>query len=366
MAQVRLKSLSRSFGRVPAVRDLSIDVPDGNLLCLVGPSGCGKTTTLRMIAGLETPDSGEIWVGDRNITTLEPRARQIGMMFQGFALYPHLSVAENIGYPLKVRGMERAERGRRVAEVATLLDIEPLLNRSVQQISGGQQQRVALARAIVQRPELYLLDEPISSVDAVLRSTMRGEIKRLQKLLKTAMVVVTHDQLDALSMADIIAVMKDGILQQLGSPEDVYSRPANTFVAGFIGEPRMNLLPATLEQRDGRLGARTGDHWLAVSETARPTLTQAKSDRITVGIRPPAVRVHRSPAPERIPARVYVAEPEGSRVIYEFKLANEIFKVESDPELRLQMEEEVFLELRPDALHFFVSDQSAGDGRRIA
>ncbi len=346
MASVQFKNLSRSFGTVPAVRDLSLEVPDGTLLCLVGPSGCGKTTTLRMAAGLETPDAGEIWVGDRNITKLEPRARQIGMMFQGFALYPHLTVGENIGYPLKVRGVARADRDTRVAEVAKLLDIEPLIHRSVQQISGGQQQRVALARAIIQRPQLYLLDEPISSLDAVLRSTMRGEIKRLQKMLNTAMVVVTHDQLDALSMADTIAVMKDGVLQQLGSPDDVYSRPANTFVAGFVGEPRMNLLPATIERRDGRLGARAGDHWLAASEQARAALEKAKADRVTVGIRPPAVK--------------------GSRVIYEFRLIDEIFKVESDPELRLQMEEEVFLELRPESLHFFASDQSTGGGRRIA
>jgi len=366
MASVQFKNLSRSFGTVPAVRDLSLDVPDGTLLCLVGPSGCGKTTTLRMAAGLETPDAGEIWVGDRNITKLEPRARQIGMMFQGFALYPHLTVGENIGYPLKVRGVARADRDTRVAEVAKLLDIEPLTHRSVQQISGGQQQRVALARAIIQRPQLYLLDEPISSLDTVLRSTMRGEIKRLQKMLNTAMIVVTHDQLDALSMADTIAVMKDGVLQQLGSPDDVYSRPANTFVAAFVGEPRMNLLPATMERRDGRLGARAGDHWLAASEPARAALEKANADRVTVGIRPPAVRVHRTAAPERIPARVYVAEPEGSRVIYEFRLIDEIFKVESDPELRLQMEEEVFLELRPESLHFFASDQSTGGGRRIA
>lgn len=366
MASIRLEHLARSFGTVPAVRDLSIEVPDGNLLCLVGPSGCGKTTTLRMVAGLETPDRGDIWIGQRNVTRLEPRERQIGMMFQGFALYPQMTVGDNIGYPLKVRGVARGEREKRVAEVARLLDIEPLVGRSVQQISGGQQQRVALARAIIQRPQLYLLDEPISSLDAVLRSTMRGEIKRLQRTLKTAMIVVTHDQLDALSMADTIAVMKDGILQQLGAPDDVYARPANTFVAGFIGEPRMNLMPGKLERRDGQIGVRTGDHWLGVSEQARPELERAGADRLTVGIRPAAVKVHRMAGPERIPARVYVAEPEGSRVIYEFRLADQIFKVESDPELRLQMEEEVFLELRPEALHFFTAGQSSGDGRRIA
>lgn len=367
MAQVALKELSRSFGPVLAVRQISLEIADGTLLGLLGPSGCGKTTTLRMVAGLETPDSGEILVGSRNITRLEPRERQVGMMFQGYALYPHMSVGENIAYPLRVRRMSRGERERRAREVAALLGIEELLDRSVQQISGGQQQRVALARAIVQRPQLFLLDEPISNLDAVLRSTMRGEIKRLQKELGTTTMVVTHDQLDALSMADTIALMKDGALQQVGSPDDVYRRPANTFVAGFIGEPRMNLLPATMERRDGRLGARIGEHWLTVSDQARTELERANVQAVTLGIRPPAVRIHRqATSSEQVPARVYVAQPEGARIIYEFHVGDSLFKVESDPDVKLQMEEEVFLELRPTDLHFFSRDESAGDGRRLA
>jgi len=366
MAKVALRGLSRSFGPVIAVRDLSLDVPDGSTLGLLGPSGCGKTTTLRMIAGLEIPDGGEVLLGSRNITRLEPRDRQIGMMFQGYALYPHMSVGENIAYPLRVRRMSRGERDKRASEVAALLGIEELLDRSVQQISGGQQQRVALARAIVQRPQLFLLDEPISNLDAVLRSTMRGEIKRLQKELGTTTIVVTHDQLDALSMADHVALMKDGVLQQLGSPDDVYRRPANTFVAGFIGEPRMNLLPVTIERRDGRLGARIGEHWLTVSEQARAALERANAVAVTIGIRPPAVRIHRQASSnDQIPARVYVAQPEGARIIYEFRVGNELVKVEADPDVKLQMEEEVFLELRPSDLHFFARGESVGDGRRI-
>ena len=346
-----------------AVKGLSLKVADGRLLCLLGPSGSGKTTTMRMIAGLEIPDGGEIRLGDRDITLLEPRERRIGMMFQGYALYPHMSVRDNIAYPLKVRGTGEGERKRRVAEVASMLDIEHLLDRAVSQVSGGQQQRAALARAIVQRPELYLLDEPISALDAVLRSTMRGEIKRLQKLLGTTTIVVTHDQLDALSMADSIAVLKDGELRQLGTPEDIFDRPANTFVAQFLGEPQMNLLPGHLEALDGDLTVKVLDQRLEVTPSAASTLRAGSETEVVVGVRPRAVRIHRTSADGLVPATVYVAAPEGSRVIYEFHFGDHLFKVEADPELRLDMEDRVFLELRPETLHFFAADES---GRRIA
>jgi multiple sugar transport system ATP-binding protein len=363
LASVELRQLSRSFGHVTAVKTLSLEVADGSLLCLLGPSGSGKTTTMRMIAGLEMPDRGEIRLGDRDITGLEPRDRRIGMMFQGYALYPHMSVRDNIAYPLKVRGTKADERRRRVAEVAAMLGIEPLLDRAVSQVSGGQQQRAALARAIVQRPELYLLDEPISALDAVLRSTMRGEIKRLQRLLGTTMIVVTHDQLDALSMADAIAVLKDGELQQLGPPGEIFDRPANTFVARFLGEPQMNLLPARLEALDDGLAVHLLDQRLPVPRAAVGTLRERGDQQILVGVRPRAVRVHRTAADGLVPATVYVAAPEGSRVILEFHFGDDLFKVEADPELRLDMEDRVFLELRPETLHFFAADDA---GRRIA
>jgi len=362
VASVELRQLSRSFGQVAAVKSLSLEVADGTLLCLLGPSGSGKTTTMRMIAGLEMPDQGEIHLGDSDITRLQPRDRRIGMMFQGYALYPHMTVRENIAYPLKVRGTNAQERQRRVVEVAAMLNIEHLLDRAISQISGGQQQRAALARAIVQRPELYLLDEPISALDAVLRSTMRGEIKRLQKTLGTTSIVVTHDQLDALAMADSIAVLKDGELQQLSTPEDVFERPANTFVATFLGEPQMNLLPGRLESLNGSLAVRVLDQPVKVTPAAASALRAADHKDVLVGIRPRAVRVHLTEADGLVPATVYVAAPEGSRVIYEFKLGDHLFKVEADPELRLDMEDRVFLELRPETLHFFAADDS---GRRI-
>ncbi|TAN33875.1 ABC transporter ATP-binding protein [bacterium] len=364
MAAIELRHLSRAFGPITAVKDLSIQVADATLLCLLGPSGSGKTTTMRMIAGLETPDRGEIRLGDRNITRLEPRDRRIGMMFQGYALYPHMSVRDNIAYPLRVRGTGRDERNRRVQEVAAMLGIEHLLDRAVAQTSGGQQQRAALARAIVQRPELYLLDEPISALDAVLRTTMRGEIKRLQRMLATTTIVVTHDQLDALSMADVIAVLKDGDLQQLGTPEEVFERPANTFVARFLGEPQMNLLHGRLEAAGDHLTVTVLDQPLEVTPAAAASLRAGGDRHVLVGIRPRAVRVHRTPAAGLMPATVYVAAPEGSRVIYEFQLGEHLFKVEADPELRLDMEDRVFLELRPETLHFFAAEDDIG--RRIA
>ncbi len=364
MARVTLKHLSRSFGPVAAVRDLSLEIPDGTLLCLLGPSGSGKTTTLRLVAGLERPDSGEIWLDDDEISRLEPKDRHVGVMFQGYALYPQMSVRDNIGYPLKVRGVPRPERAARVAEVARLLEIDSLLDRAVQQISGGQQQRVALARAIIQRPRLFLLDEPISNLDAVLRSTMRAEIRRLQKMLGATTIVVSHDQLDALAMADLIAIMKDGVIQQLGTPDDVYYRPSNTFVARFIGEPQMNLLPARLARGERGLGVHVLGHWLPVTETARAALAAVTLPDVVVGVRPRAVRIHHEAGDDRIAATVYLAAPEGSRIIYQFQIGGDRLTVEAEPEFRLNEGEEVHLELRPESLHFFAP--GADGGTRIA
>jgi len=361
MAEVVLKHLSRWFGPVAAVTDLSLEVASGELLCLLGPSGSGKTTTMRIVAGLESPDGGEVWLGDRDITKLEPKHRQIGMMFQGYALYPQMSVSDNIAYPLKVRGTPSDERKTRVEEVARMLGIESLLDRSIRQISGGQQQRVALARAIVQRPQLYLLDEPISNLDAVLRSTMRGEIKRLQKMLGTTAIVVTHDQLDALAMADMIAVMSDGAVQQVAAPDEIYEGPANTFVARFIGEPQMNLLPGTVERRNGNAGVTVLGHWLPITGQDAAALDGANPEGVTVGIRPRNVHIHQEECDNRIPAEIYVATPEGSRTVYEFRLDGSIFKVEAEPQPRLVMGDKVFLELPEEALHFF----TASEGRRI-
>ncbi len=368
MARVELHKLRLSFGRIVAVDGLCLEIPDGALLCLLGPSGSGKTSTLRMIAGLETPDGGTITLGGRDITHLEPRDRRIGMMFQGYALYPHLTVGANIAYPLRVRGVARAEREARVREVAGLLEIEPLLGRSTRQISGGQAQRVALARAIVQKPDLYLLDEPISNLDASLRSTMRGVLKRLQRQLGTTSIVVSHDQLDALAMADLVAVLSNGTLQQLGTPDEIYGRPANTFVARFVGDPQMNLVAGELHRENGNLGVRVCGQLINLTPEAASALTRTSAKAVTVGIRPRAIQIGRQPGPGRIPATVFVAAPEGSRVVYDLRVGDETFKAETDADARLGLapDDEVYLELRPQNLHFFAAPSERGGGDRIA
>ena len=239
---VRYQGVGKVFSGVPALVDLDLEVPDGKFLALLGPSGCGKTTALRILAGLEEPTSGQVFIGQDDVTKLQPRDRDVAMVFQSYALYPHKNVAENIAYPLRVRKIDKRDRELRVGKVAELLSITPLLGRMPRQLSGGQRQRVALARAIVREPRAFLMDEPLSNLDAQLRLQMRIEIKRLQRELATTTLYVTHDQVEAMTMADIVAVMHEGRLQQLAAPADLYAHPANLFVARFCGSPPMNVL----------------------------------------------------------------------------------------------------------------------------
>ncbi len=240
--RVRYDHVGKTFAGVDALIDLELDVPDGTFLALLGPSGCGKTTALRILAGLEEPTAGAVFLGDRDVTRLQPKDRDVAMVFQSYALYPHKSVADNIAYPLRVRKVPKPERAERVAEVARMLSIDGLLDRMPRALSGGQRQRVALARAIVREPRVFLMDEPLSNLDAQLRLQMRIEIKRLQKQLGVTTLYVTHDQVEAMTMADMVAVMHEGRLQQLAAPADLYARPANLFVARFCGSPPMNVL----------------------------------------------------------------------------------------------------------------------------
>ena len=246
MASISFRGLAKHFGEVVAVKDFTLDVPDGELLVLVGPSGCGKTTTLRMLAGLEAPNAGEIWLGEREIARLPARERNIAMVFQNYALYPHMSVAENVGFALRLAGVKRDEIARRVVTAAEMMGIEGLLARLPRELSGGQRQRVAVCRAIVRDPQAFLFDEPLSNLDAKLRMSARAEIRRLQQRLGVTTVYVTHDQVEAMTLADRMVVMQDGCIQQVGRPLDIYARPANTFVAGFIGSPPLNLLPVSV------------------------------------------------------------------------------------------------------------------------
>ena len=247
MAEIRLKNLSRHWGNFIAVKDFSLDIADGEFLVLLGPSGCGKTTTMRMIAGLEDVSAGEIWIGDRKVNALEPKDRDIAMVFQSYGLYPTMSVYENIRFPLKVRRVPQAEHDARVRKAAAMVELTDFFARRPAELSGGQRQRVALARAIVRQPTVFLMDEPLSNLDAKLRVSTRAQIKNLHHELKTTTIYVTHDQIEAMTLADRVVVMSKGEAQQVGTPSEIYDTPANTFVAAFIGSPAMNLLKGEIQ-----------------------------------------------------------------------------------------------------------------------
>jgi multiple sugar transport system ATP-binding protein len=266
-------------GTRAAVDKLNLEVADGEFLVLVGPSGCGKSTSLRMLAGLEEVNEGQIYIGTRDVTDVPPKDRDIAMVFQNYALYPHMTVAENMGFALKIAGVSKEERAERVLEAAKLLDLEPYLARKPKALSGGQRQRVAMGRAIVRQPQVFLMDEPLSNLDAKLRVQTRTQIASLQRRLGVTTVYVTHDQVEAMTMGDRVAVMRDGVLQQVDSPRNLYEKPSNLFVAGFIGSPAMNLLE--LEKVAG--GVKFGNTVLAVSAAI---LSKAAGDTIFVGLRP--------------------------------------------------------------------------------
>lgn len=305
MASVTYDKATRLYpgGTRPAVDALDLDVADGEFLVLVGPSGCGKSTSLRMLAGLEEVNSGAIRIGDRDVTDVPPKDRDIAMVFQNYALYPHMTVAENMGFALKIAGVGKEERATRVQEAAKLLDLEDYLGRKPKALSGGQRQRVAMGRAIVRQPQVFLMDEPLSNLDAKLRVQTRTQIASLQRRLGVTTVYVTHDQTEALTMGDRIAVLKDGILQQVGTPRDLYEKPNNVFVAGFIGSPAMNLLPADVVEG----GIKFGSLNHAID---RDTLSNARAAQITVGIRPEDVIVAQSG--EGLPVTVDVVEELGA------------------------------------------------------
>jgi multiple sugar transport system ATP-binding protein len=286
MASVTFDKATRLYpgSTKPAVDALDLHVADGEFLVLVGPSGCGKSTSLRMLAGLEEVNDGNILIGDRNVTDVPPKDRDIAMVFQNYALYPHMTVAENMGFALKIAGVNKDERATRVLEAAKLLDLEPYLGRKPKALSGGQRQRVAMGRAIVRQPQVFLMDEPLSNLDAKLRVQTRTQIASLQRRLGVTTVYVTHDQTEALTMGDRIAVLKDGVLQQVGTPRDLYANPKNVFVAGFIGSPAMNLFTADLVEGGLKFGT-------AVAALDRATMAATTSTKVTIGVRPDDVRV---------------------------------------------------------------------------
>ena len=316
MSGLRLSEVSKVFDGTPVVDRVSLGVEDGEFVVLVGPSGCGKTTTLRMLAGLETVSTGRIFIGDRDVTDVHPRERNVAMVFQSYALYPHKTVAGNLGFALKLARRPADEIARRVDEVARALDIGHLLRRKPAQLSGGQRQRVAVGRAIIRDPEVFLFDEPLSNLDATLRTTTRAELLRLHRRLRATMVYVTHDQTEAMTLGDRIVVMDQGRVQQIGTPLEVYDDPDNRFVAGFIGSPAMNFFAA----RSRRDGDATVAHFGEVALRLPAGHPAGLRERVTLGIRPECLSLPPAPGALRLPARVEAVEHPGAETLVEMTL----------------------------------------------
>jgi multiple sugar transport system ATP-binding protein len=343
MTEVTFSKVRKAFGAAVAVKGLDLAVRGGEFVSLLGPSGCGKTTTLRMLAGLEFPTEGEIRIGDRVVNAVPPGQRDIAMVFQSYALYPHMTVGENIAYPLKKRGVAKADREIKVRAVAETLHLSALLDRKPRQLSGGQQQRVALGRALVRDPKVFLLDEPLSNLDAKLRAHMRAELIELHRKLGRTFIYVTHDQLEAMTMSDRIAVMHEGELQQFGAPMEVYERPANLFVAGFIGSPAMNLLPCVLEQAgSGLVFARPG---LRLPVAAGGGAGQ----KVTLGVRPEDITLGEGP----FRATIRVVEPTGHETIVMAEIGGETAVLRASADSGLAVGTEKAFELKTSRLHAF-------------
>jgi multiple sugar transport system ATP-binding protein len=342
MASVTLQNLTKTYagGSLKAVNGISLDIEDGEFLVLVGPSGCGKSTALRMIAGLEEISDGAVWIGDEFVNDAHPKDRDIAMVFQSYALYPHMTVYDNIAFPLQIAKMSREETDRRVQEAARILELEAYLKRRPGQLSGGQRQRVAMGRAIVRQPSVFLMDEPLSNLDAKLRVQMRAEIASLQHRLGVTTVYVTHDQVEAMTMGHRVALLKDGVLQQVDTPSNIYNKPRNTFAAAFIGSPTMNLYWATLEGQGDGLGVRLGSQVLklpAQSQAQHAGLGRYAGKRIIVGIRPEDIAdaaTLQSPDPaDCITAPVTLVEALGSDVIVHLGIDAQAAEVRSSDSL---------------------------------
>ena len=346
MAQIRLVNVSKRWAGVTGVANFSLDIADAEFLVLLGPSGCGKTTTMRMIAGLESLTEGEIWIGDRMVNTLEPKDRDISMVFQSYGLYPNLTVYENIRFPLRVRGVPKDQHDARVQKAAQMVELGPLLDRRPANLSGGQRQRVALARAIVREPNAFLMDEPLSNLDAKLRVSTRAQIKNLHHTLRTTTIYVTHDQIEAMTLADRVVVMNHGVVQQVGTPTDIYDRPANAFVASFIGSPAMNLITGTLAE--GRFTA-----------PGMSVATQGRPGPVTLGFRAEDAQVSDTPA--QIAAPVYSMELLGDATLVSVRIGEALVAVRAAKDFRIQIGAPLHIRLPASAIHLF----DAQSGQRL-
>jgi multiple sugar transport system ATP-binding protein len=354
-APVSFAHVSKRFGGVTAVDDLCLEVPNGEMLVLLGPSGCGKTTSLRMLAGLESITSGQIRIGDTVVNDLPPRARDIAMVFQSYALYSHLTVYENLAYPLRVRKLPKMEIDQRVRDVADVVQIGELLQRKPRALSGGQRQRVALGRAIIRRPAVFLMDEPLSNLDAKLRLHTRGELKRFQRELATTTIYVTHDQAEAMTLADRVAIMDRGVLQQVGPPKEVYARPASVFVAGFLGSPPMNLLSVGVTSAGGGPAFKIGG--MVTSATrgfgARLAALGGRQDRAILGVRPEDVLLRSVAGEGTVPADVFVVEDLGNERLVTLDLGGQFVVARVPADYPAEMGDRLWFGFDPERAHLF-------------
>jgi multiple sugar transport system ATP-binding protein len=359
MAGVRLESVSKKFGKTVVVHEMTMDIPDREFLVFVGPSGCGKTTTLRMIAGLETISDGKIFIGDRVVNDVEPRDRNIAMVFQNYALYPHMSVYENMAFSLKLRKMTSSEIDGRVKRAAEILGITHLLQRRPKEMSGGQRQRAALGRAMVRDPDVFLMDEPLSNLDAKLRVQMRVELVQLHRRVQTTTVYVTHDQVEAMTMGDRIVVMNDGIIQQTAAPKELYDHPVNRFVAGFIGSPPMNFIDADLT-RDGDRVYAQGNSFKTLLPAAHTAKLSSNGNKIVLGVRPEDVRVVASPENDSSASgRVDVVEQLGAEQLAFTVVGDQNLLLRTSPDVPLAAGSPVTLAFNVAKTHAFDVESGA-------
>jgi len=350
MAEVVLSNINKRWGDVYGVKDMNLSIADKEFLVLLGPSGCGKTTTMRMVAGLEFPTEGDIRIGDRSVNNLEPKDRDVAMVFQNYGLYPNMTVYENIRFPLKIRGIPSSEHEERVQRAANMVELGPLLQRRPKALSGGQRQRVALARAVVREPTVFLMDEPLSNLDAKLRVTMRAQLKNLQHQLSVTTIYVTHDQIEAMTLADRVVVMNDGQIMQIGTPEEVYNHPANLFVASFIGSPAMNLIPGHINN-----GTFSADN-IQVSN-----LGDLPDGEITLGYRAEDASISDA-ANAQITAPIYSVELLGDATMITVKAGGDLVSTKADKEFRQAIGSPISLSIATSNIHLFDSQT----GQRLA
>ena len=356
MAKVTLNHVTKIFPpNTVAVDDVTFTVSHGEFFVLLGPSGCGKTTTLRIIAGLEKPTKGRVFIDDEDVTDLPPRARDVAMVFQTWALYPHMKVYDNIAFPLKLRKLPKDEIDRKVKEIAKILQIDHLLDRYPKQLSGGQQQRVALARALVRNPRVWLMDEPLSNLDALLRVQMRAELKKLQKELKITTIYVTHDQVEAMTMADRIAVMNAGKILQIGTPYDIYHKPRTKFVGGFIGSPPMNFIRVVFDVENNRYILKGHTFAIVLPEGMGAEIGKHVSEgsEVEIGVRPENISIASANEPGAIPGSVYVTEPLGMETIVNVKIDDHIVKLKVPKEVYFESGSKIWIKFDINKIHIF-------------